>query len=560
MNSASQNDVPSPSPVRFERTAQIAVLAMALVFAYLAWERRWFNDDCFITFRYAQNVAEGHGFVWNTTEPSVPVEGSSSLAWTGLNAIAIALKLHPTPVSHAAGLLAGIAGLALVFRAARRHVRLDPLWALAAPALLVAHRQYVYWTVSAMETIAGVVAAFLATILVVAEVSEGKRRFPVSGLVFFAATLIRPEAPLFHLAAGLGAFAIEPSIERMRRVIASGAVHGALLGALTLVRLAYFGKPLPNTFYAKVGGLQIDRGLEYVTHFLTQYHAAFWGPLLIAGIVVMLRRRDTMLAAIAMQIALGLAWFIASGGGQWEFRYFTWLLPGWAVFVASSLSGFARGFAAESKPRAFRVGLVALAGVLLVGTQASTLTTPFRIWRDMMSFEELDAAAKAMLTDGRKLAEVLDREDRIAIGWAGAVPYLTRAWHFDPWGLNEADSHTWPFDPDGAIYHQRAATWEQIKQADVMAVDIFNQFLYRRPEPPQRLVAKLQPWVKEGILVYCVEIPDERAPWYFVFASPRPVDEVEAWIAAKGLRRVYAVPLQTGERTPRIGAPALSAD
>lgn len=544
MTRGPQAGTPSNPPAPYIILALVGLGLLMLAFTALAWERKWFNDDCFITFRYAQNLAEGHGFVWNTSPPSPRVEGSTSLGWTALNAIAIALRQHPTITSQLVGLVFGLLGLGLVYFAAWRLAELPPLWALVAPALLFAHRQYLYWSVSAMEILPASVITFGATLLFVREVQRERGHAWLSGLVFFAATIFRPEVPLFHLATGVALLAVAPSATRALRVVTSGGVHAILLGLVVVGRLAYFGKPLPNTFYVKVGGLQIDRGLEYVAQYFSHYQAALWAPLLIAGLVVLVRARSALLAACVSQIAFGLAWFIASGGGQWEFRYFVWILMPWAVLLAASIRAFARGFSPDAaSPRPMRVALVAVAALLVIGSQAWTHRQPFRIWGDMMSFEELHAAAGAMLTDGRKLSEFIDREDRIAFGWAGAVPYLTRAWHFDPWGLNEPDAGSWPFDKSAPIYHQRHATWDQLRDADVMIVDLFNQFLYRQPEPVARLLPKLQPWAKPGTLVYCAEVPDPRAPWYLIFASPQPTTVVEEWIAAKGLRRIYATPL-----------------
>ncbi|RMF76377.1 MAG: hypothetical protein D6738_01570, partial [Acidobacteria bacterium] len=157
-------DTPSRTAVTLER---IALAGLGVLFVALAWPQRWFNDDAFITFRYARNLAEGHGFVWNITDP-VPVEGTTSLGWTLLSALVIALRQHPTIAAQLVGLAAGVAGLVLV-RVAARRVDLPVGWALVPVLLLVAHRQYVLWSVSAMETVAAVVVALAATILLARE-------------------------------------------------------------------------------------------------------------------------------------------------------------------------------------------------------------------------------------------------------------------------------------------------------------------------------------------------------------------------------------------------------
>ncbi len=211
-------------------------------------------------------------------------------------------------------------------------------------------------------------------------------------------------------------------------------------------------------------------------------------------------------------------------------------------------------------PAPRRFALVGLVAIVLIASQVSTLERatlrePYHRGAEMMSFEELDTAVDAMLFDGTQLRRVLRPTDRIAIGWAGAVPYMTRAWHFDPWGLNHPQARDWPFRESGVIFHQRHATWEMLAEAEVFAVDIFNQFLYPQPFPPERLLGKLRPWAEPGVLVHCLELPaaEGRRPLFWIFASPRPLAEVEDFARERGLTRRYSVPLRTS-RSSGIGA------
>jgi len=73
-------------------------------------------DDAFITFRYAQNLAEGLGPVYN---PGERVEGYSSPIWMLGSAIAIAVGADPVVASKWAGLLAAGALSVAVYIALR---------------------------------------------------------------------------------------------------------------------------------------------------------------------------------------------------------------------------------------------------------------------------------------------------------------------------------------------------------------------------------------------------------------------------------------------------------
>nr|HNH96503.1 hypothetical protein [Microthrixaceae bacterium] len=59
----------------------VLVVSVAVV---LAWQFRFVQDDAFISFRYAKNLVDGNGLVFN---PGQPVEGYTNFLWTALHAI-----------------------------------------------------------------------------------------------------------------------------------------------------------------------------------------------------------------------------------------------------------------------------------------------------------------------------------------------------------------------------------------------------------------------------------------------------------------------------------------
>ena len=69
----------------FDRYGPAAAAALILLFVYTAWVQRFFLDDAFISFRYAANLVQGHGLVWNPGE--LPVEGFTNLLWVLIMAI-----------------------------------------------------------------------------------------------------------------------------------------------------------------------------------------------------------------------------------------------------------------------------------------------------------------------------------------------------------------------------------------------------------------------------------------------------------------------------------------
>jgi len=67
-----------------------------------AWHLRWVGDDAYISFRYARNLIEGNGLVFN---PGERVEGYTNFLWTVLMAGGLGLGVHPAQGSVLLGLL-----------------------------------------------------------------------------------------------------------------------------------------------------------------------------------------------------------------------------------------------------------------------------------------------------------------------------------------------------------------------------------------------------------------------------------------------------------------------
>ena len=57
------------------------------------WRVHWFTyDDSYISFRYAVNLADGHGLVYN---PGEYIEGYTNFSWTVMVALGLKLGIDP---------------------------------------------------------------------------------------------------------------------------------------------------------------------------------------------------------------------------------------------------------------------------------------------------------------------------------------------------------------------------------------------------------------------------------------------------------------------------------
>ncbi len=324
-------------------SSAVAGLLVAACIALFVWENRSIApqiDDAFISYRYARNLVEGNGLVFNLNER---VEGFTNLSWTLLIAAALGIGLPAERAAHLLGLLCGAASLLLTYLLAR--VDLPPgrqHLAAAAPWLVLASVAFPLWSLSGMETplfTATVAAAVLAQL-------HGRTGWAV--LALLAATLTRPEGAL-AAAVLLGI----PVISRSRRrreiyvdslrerrwpgpILLAPAVYALFLLALTALRLAYYGAPLPNTFYAKVGGIPLLDGLLYAADFLVDGAAYLLVPVLVSAWL-----RPALRPSGVLSLAFVLYCVAIGGDAFWDSRL---LVPALPLLAAMSVHGCAWAF------------------------------------------------------------------------------------------------------------------------------------------------------------------------------------------------------------------------
>jgi hypothetical protein len=283
------------------------------------------TDDPFITLRYAANVVDGLGPVFNEGER---VEGFTSPLHL---VVAIAGVLLPGGADLLKLKLASIVfGVLLVHRVCRifEKLPLHPVAKLLGPLLVAASWMTAVTGVNALET---TLAAWLIALLIDRLLDP-----PVDGpslqdgVVAGLAILARPEAALVVGALALTSMAVESGriASRLRWVLPAAAI--AILSVLA--RLAYYHELVPNTYFAKSGppSREIWGAWRYLVRSLqpdatlpsTEFQVTLPDVFLVAqvaclaaGVAVAARRRDRLLYCAAAVLAQCL--FVLRSGGDW---------------------------------------------------------------------------------------------------------------------------------------------------------------------------------------------------------------------------------------------------
>jgi arabinofuranosyltransferase len=262
-------------------TLVLACCALLLgTLAFVALAVRLFPytmDDAFISFRYASNLAQGKGLVFNPSEP-LRAEGITSPLYAAILGLAALTGQDIEAFSKWLGLLAVFVTSVLVWAVVSRllrsltslpHVSVAMVCSCVA-AYFLTDPYRVATAVSGMETSLAALALCGFLFLLLKMMSSGtpptRREVALTGIAATLVPMFRPEMVLFVVFV-LAASALMSG--RDRRPVLSVLAFSVLLGALYYVlRFAYYGLPLPLPFYIKQADLGNLKGLNHVGSYL----------------------------------------------------------------------------------------------------------------------------------------------------------------------------------------------------------------------------------------------------------------------------------------------------
>jgi arabinofuranosyltransferase len=273
-------------------------------------------DDSYISYRYARNLVDGLGLVYNAGER---IEGYTNFLWTLILAGGIALGVDPNVTVKVLGSLSAAGSVYVLYLFAGR-LRPYSLLPCVATWLFTSSIVALGYSVFGLETgffvfliLGGIYAMFVET--------ERGHGFALSAALFALAGLTRPEAPMY---VGI------PMLFLGRRFFAKqNLIRGLLFAAPIVVHMlfrhSYYGTWLPNTFSAKTGNLdrQLETGYDYVRQYLQ--HAGPVVFLAFAGFALGVVRKSREILTLTA-LSLAAMGYVALVGGDWM-PYFRFMAP-----------------------------------------------------------------------------------------------------------------------------------------------------------------------------------------------------------------------------------------
>jgi arabinofuranosyltransferase len=470
----------------------ICMLAYFAIFNFLrnSYLYTTILDDAYIFFRYAENIVNGYGFVWNIGE--APVEGYTSFLYLFTLIIA---KFLAIDLELFAILFGTITSAFTLYFAYLIYDHLYPNDQIKTSAniitiiILALSPAFTYWSGAGMET--SFYSMFLMmTIYYFLKLPDSVKNNLLKGILFGLLCVLRFEAVLFFLAALY--YLVKEGTSFYRIKIGRNAIlfvigFTLIFGTYFIWRWIYFGYFFPNTFYAKTGGgfQQIVGGFLYIIKALRLFYGFGWIPI----ILVMLYFRKSMFTSKAVFLfSIGLVSLITTiliGGDYFHLgRFVLPVFPLLFVFFPPALEKML-----TTRISHLKLSPTFSATILLLIVVVLLIAKP--VYQDSIyGFKNLlkgkkdilvvyDESTEREIVDwqhgwtimGKKLNQITDKDDYIACVPIGAIGYYSKMKVIDMVGI-----------VDPVIAHEKLSTDHPIKWTPGHTKGDGNYILSRKPK------------------------------------------------------------------------------
>jgi arabinofuranosyltransferase len=286
--------------------------------SFMIEDTRYYNlfDDAMISMRYAWNLANGNGLVWNAGEY---VEGFTNPLWVFYMAFWHLLPLTGSGVSLAIQISGAVfLAINLVFLyLIVRHLSNDLLALTTALVMTAFYGPLAIWGLLGMEV--SLLTLILSLSVWIALTRDLARWHLWLYLLLGFSTLVRVDMAVPAVLI-IGFLAFTDRQNRIKHLLWGTGFLAAFLGGQTLLRYWYYGELLPNTYTLKMVGLspviRIARGIWVLFELAWQMNwVIFLSPL-----AIFLFRRDKNVLLLALLFAGQVAYSTYVGGDAWEHR------------------------------------------------------------------------------------------------------------------------------------------------------------------------------------------------------------------------------------------------
>lgn len=455
---------------RHKSTILLSLVLLGLML--LAFFNRFIQDDAFISFRYAQNLVQHGELTWNPGEAD-RVEGYTNFLWTLLMAVPHLLGVDPVAFSMALGLLCAF-GSFIIFWHLNAYILKDFSYRLLALILLGTNYTFSAYATGGLETQLQALLILLGTLITLRLTVGGKTASPLSlaALSIAAALglLTRLDSALpfavLYVAIGLHLLRLKlPPRKAVGDILMAVLPTVLILGAWFAWKLTYYGDLLPNTFYAKTGGLSYSAVYNGIFYLYKYAHSYLLIPFAILSLLYLRRltSRPGMRVVIAIT-ALWLLYIVYVGGDFMEFRFLVPITP----FIMLIITALIQLISIKEVK-------VALTALVLIGSFHHQQTFTFINGIEPVDILEghLTKPGENWEGAGKVLGNLFADEQppvTIAVSAAGAIPYYSQLPTVDVLGLNDKWIARQGITASKRAGHQKRPTLDYLLQREVNLV------------------------------------------------------------------------------------------
>ncbi len=390
-------------------------------------------DDAYIFFRYAYNLVNGYGYVYNQGQN---VEAATSLTWTLLLTSASFISIPPEISSRIFGYLCGVLIIFLLWNE-MRDKNISPIIMLFVLVFFVTNRNFNASIMMGLET--GLYSLLLLLLYLSAkQYSKSIQHqfvFSATGLLLF---LTRPESILILLIIIAGLFFLKFDKNEQPTAALSILIGGIII--ISLWRYSVFGDYLPNSVRSKSLLIESISNLNILLPRILygSYYIAVWllSSLFltipaILNIRFFLRQKSFKLFVAGSIILTGFFTALINSGDWMPFsRLLTPYLPIITILSAISLNRFVQEKKWFSQKR---LNLIVFSSALLICFYSLWMLSPISFFK----YEQW-AEGKCYEDAGSLLKPYLDKTTVIAPEGLGTIGYkLKEITILDFFGLTE---------------------------------------------------------------------------------------------------------------------------
>jgi arabinofuranosyltransferase len=419
-------------------------MSLLLLLALEVWLINFTVDDPFISARYAANLVDGHGLVYNIGQR---VEGYSNLSWVFVLAAGFKLGVSREPAgillfAKIIGAILSLFNVLLVAKISLRLASLDErrvgIVDTIAVVFMCASFWYAAWSVGGLETqLYGFLLLCAAYFYIFYDIPDIHRKGSTrliswSSLFYGLMGLTRPE--FFFLFGGaflhrlwMNRSSGEPFIRLVRWVLPGCIVCGCYF----LWRHSYYGYWLPNTVYAKATGDGLGQyiaGLRYIMQALSMMALAV--PLAFIFLPLIQPKPKAWYTFVLVQL-MSQAAFIFLAGGDWMpgFRMFIPIIPFIGLCLQHGLGQLLSSMKKHaSSPAAARKAFLLLTPILVLSIASHIYGCKSYLQTTCTRWDSLSGSGLHLLLSGYRDAafwakQNIPQDSLVATGEAGLIPY-----------------------------------------------------------------------------------------------------------------------------------------